>query len=307
MMVQPKMFAQRDTLDAIYLDIVTNNKELMNFSSTLESLPKGDPENLLKGIKYFKELPEQVKDSALLIFYYQQRAFSYFESIYELEESFYDENYSPDIEKMKIFNKELESYGVKLFLASEGLITTFTVPGFIESQLKGSVPESLEKYLSYYTLGEKLQILFYEDNYKVFFMDLIKSLYFMEDYIAQESYCNEYVKDDYYYSFMNSIFYDREQALMFGLESFNIKDSILKEQLANFSNQQPISKTSKLIQLFLEITDELSDDGLEMLFYSLENKKCPDIEDCNCKEEFFNYFNMERNIEEIAKCIQIDQ
>ncbi len=63
-------YSQNETLDAVYIDIVTNNKVLIDFSRKLENFEIGNPAIMNKGFELFKNLPEKDKDSALLIFIY---------------------------------------------------------------------------------------------------------------------------------------------------------------------------------------------------------------------------------------------
>jgi hypothetical protein len=297
------IYGQRDTLKAIYTDVVTCNIELITYSKRLDALPPGDQENLLAGINHFLEISDELKDTALRIFLYHQRKFNIFDNENIKERSFYDEYNTPIFEKINLQNKKLENYGFKLIIISHGYITTVTLPGFIESKLKEFVSSDLQKYLSYYTLQEKIIDNIYSDKYKEFVYMQGNSLYLIEELISKSNFCVEYLKDAYYHTLVSFIFYNSEFALTYGIEQFNIQDHSFQNYFKELVKENsPSGKTTQIISLFLNASKKMDKEELEVLFYQLKDKECEIISDCNCKNEYFNFDYLLENLNGILDC-----
>lgn len=304
-----KVFCQKDTLKALFIDVVTDNIELIEFSQKLENLPEGNLNNLILGGKLFKELHANIKDTALLIYIYHQRAFDVlsFDAISEYEDLYKD--YFPDRELVNRVNEiELKQYGFELIEISDGIIS-IPIPGFIESLLKNDVSEELKVFLSCYTKKELLWKLYSDDDYYKYVFETQKYLELIENYIEKNDFAIEYFKKDYYYSMIYYVLKNFERANYNDYYGYQIMDSSLTTIFKEFVNTYPDSKTTWFIKTIQNLIEEVDEDLCNQILYKLIQVRCIDDNCCitdgvkyECKEEFFNYDDFEKNVLEIIKC-----
>jgi hypothetical protein len=304
-----KVFCQKDTLKALFVDVVTSNPDLIDFSHKLEKLPKGNLNNLITGSKLFKELNENIKDTALSIYIYHQRAFEVlnFKAIPEYEDLYKD--YYPNRELVNKFNNiELKQYGFELIEISDGLIT-IPIPGFIENLLKKDVNRELQNFLSCYTKKEQLWKLYSDDEYYKYVFETQKYLELVENYIIKNDFAAEYFKNDYYYSLIYYVLKNFERANYNDYYGYQIMDTSLTSIYEEFVNMHPESKTTWFIKTIQKLNEEVDEDLKNQILFKLIQIQCIDDNCCvtegvkyGCKEEFFNYDDFEKNVLEIIKC-----
>lgn len=296
---------QKRTLDAYFIDIQTDNKEIIQFSEQLRDLPPGDPENLRKGVEYFLKLPDSIKDTALLILIYHQRAYFYFEGENEYEYSyFFDDSGSPNQDRIKMFCAKYKQFGFKLSIISDGDIISKPIPGFLEEKIKDSISEELRNFLNCYTHSEILDELFFSDEYKDYQKELGNYVILLENYLNKYSFIEKYIKTEYCNSLISFLFRNNYLAEMYGYKGFHIIDPEYEKIFTGFIQKYPSCKTTSVISKISNYIKDFNPDQVLLLYNLLSPEEDTDNEEYNCKTDDFNYDKIENKIDEIIQCIK---
>jgi len=310
-LIFPITYGQKDTLDAIYIDVVTENIDLIEFSQKLENLPKGNTENLFTGVELFKALPENVKDTALLIFIYQQRAFWYFDCPENRDYADLYDEYSPNMNLIKEINeKELKSYGFELEVISDGDIVSSPIAGFIETQVESIVNGELKKFLAVYSKSEMLDKMFFRGDYDEYLKNQSEYLILLEDYLVNYDFVVDQLKVHYYYDLVYFVLKNSYRTEYYGYEGYHFSDSAFVEIFDDFVSENPNSKATWFINTLRKTNKELDIDIFNQILNKLSTGECINEEECcehygveyHCKEEYFNYDDFKKNLQEIIRC-----
>ena len=262
---------QKQKLNALYGEVITNNQNLIEFSQSLEKLLADKPEYFAEGALYYRKLPDSVKDTALLIFIYYHRAFDYFNNSPEYDYSyFYDDSGTPKEEPIDSFNKEkLALSGFKLRVISHGDIITAPVPEYIESLVKNYVSKELQDFIACYTEGERLASLFYSENEKTYIYKEGQYLKLLESYIQKNSFAVKHLKSEYINHLISFAFKNNQRNEITGHSGFHIADPSLTEVFSDSTFKEKNSKTARFISIIQSASKKLDNEQITTIYNQL--------------------------------------
>ena len=305
-----KTYCQKDTLDALWGKVITDNEQLINYSNELSQLDKCNPASSIEAFNIYKQLFKddlsRTKDTALLMYIYFSDFF-----IYETEcvnsillEVYTEKDNSPSDSLIRIINNQkLNKYGFELITISHGDIAISVLPGFVESLFKDDVRKEIRSFLHYWTVSEKaLEKGCSQGTCSEFVKLKGQRVSLLEDYFnSNNTFLVERLKYDYY---SNLIFFAIGNNLELNqyYSSFHIKDSNLEDVFNEFITINPNSKATWFIKTLKETINDLDDEESDRLLNQFLSFKCIEKEDYPCNEELYNYDYFEKNVIEIIKC-----
>lgn len=317
-MLTQNCFSQKDTLDAMWTRVITNNEVLINYSNELSKLDKCNPASSEEAFNIYMKITKNInintKDTALLMYMYFYRSYEYFECPESINSAFYisDDNFSTDsVIKLENLNS-LNKYGYKLMTISHGDVVTAVVPGFTEGLFKDKVRSEIKDFLQYWTMKEKIIEMHCRDgNCNNYVRTKGEYLRLLEEYINSNNlFFIEKLKRIYYYNLLFFTLGHRSEFHHY-YSTYHIKDTALNEIFIEFVDDNPQSKATWFIKTLNKAIQAMEKEKAEELLSFLMSYECIDEECCNyfgedyqCKDEYFNYDDFEKNVNEIIRCFK---
>lgn len=240
-----------DTLKAVYVDVITTNKTLIDFNEKLNNFPS-KAENIHKYFKLYNSLSEKDKDTTLLVLLYKINSYEY------LEEN-YDYSSLENREQIAQINKsKLKPNGYKLITISHGDIVTVSMPKFIEKHLKNSLNTELFDFLKCYLQQRQTGIIFWNnDYYEKYIIEMGNYLLLLENYIEKNNFLTNYFRNKVFYDvliqFSIGVFHDDYYGKY---EEIHILDKRLSNIYKNFIRKNPKTKTAKFLKILFDLKNK---------------------------------------------------
>lgn len=311
---------QRDTIKPLYYPYkLTSNKKLLKYSQELSLLVDiCDHSRSLKAFenykKIFKDAPEAIKDTALLIFIrFHKAPYDYFECPDSKTYSdFYDENGVPIDSLLENVNKSLNKFGRKLDILSHYDIFSLHLPGYTYNLFHDQVRKEIKLFLKIFSLKDSLHYTYCSSEDCNEYIEIEEEIVLLSEYYVKNyKFMRHVINEDYYTHLINfclgEIYYIDGYERGFGKDfsKFHICDKKLKETYSRFAIENPNSKATWFIKKLNQVTSPEKNIDKKELFELLMKQSCfgKTQNDCECNPDFFTYDNFQTNVEAIIKCV----